>query len=109
MFKLEKNPTFTHVVKVQMPVDGGHTTQDFKATFKLLSAEEMARFNTATPSGMADFMREVVTDLSDIVAEDGEAIPYSDDLRDQVISSVPVLNALFNTYVMACSKARLGN
>lgn len=109
MFKLEKNPTFTHVVKVQTPVDGGYETQDFKATFKLLAAEEMARFNTTTPVGMANFLREVVTDLTDIVGEDGEVLPYSHALRDQVIGSVPALNALFNTYVTACSKARVGN
>ena len=109
MFKIEKNPTFAHEVKVQVPVDGGFETQSFKARFKLLTADALAEYDTSTTAGMNTFLKDVVVDLEDIVDDNNEPVPFSDRLRDQVIGSLPALNALFNTYISACSQARLGN
>lgn len=109
MFKLARNPEFTHTVKALIPADGGHEEQSFRARFRLLSAEDMAVHNLFTAEGTETFLKTVLVGLEDIVDEDGNPIPYSDGLRDQVISSIPARVAMIQTYNAACSKARVGN
>jgi len=109
MLKLQDNPTFTHDVTAHMPVDGGTSPQTFKATYKLLTGEELSAFDTTTPPGMQAFLQAAVVGVSDIQDDQGQPIPYSNDLRDRLIDIPPIMNALFNAYVSACAGARAGN
>lgn len=109
MFKVTREPKFTHEVKVMVPTDGGHEQQTFKATFKVMPLDELADNNTNTDSGQRGVLKKVVTDMSDLIGEDDQALPYSDELRDRMIEVPYVRVALFQTYLAALTKAPAGN
>ena len=108
MFKVATDPTFTHQVVVMIPIDGGFDKQSFKATFRVLGKEE-DRPDLSTADGSTAFLRDVVTDMSELEGEDGQPLPYSDALRDRLLKVPYVQAALVRTYVAAVSKAPAGN
>lgn len=107
MFKFVAEQTFTHTVKVMVPVDGGFDEQSFKATFRVEDVEKLAGIQEE--GGQAEVLRRVIVDLDEVAGPDGAPLPYSDKLRDQLIGVPYVRIALFLTYVEAVSKARAGN
>jgi hypothetical protein len=109
MFKLIDNPTFTHVVKVMVPIDGGHREETFKATYKVLKTNEINRFDLSDPGASREFLCEAVVSLEDIADAQGNPLPYSDELRDQVLALPYARSALARGYFDAVSKARSGN
>lgn len=109
MFKIEKNPQFTHDVMVMMPVDGGFDEQTFKCRYRLLPAEEVDEFNLNDPDGIVAFLEKVIVSFSEIIGEDDKELPYNDALRDQVLGIYNARMALRDTYVRAVSKAKAGN
>lgn len=109
MFKLATNPTFTHKVEVLVPVDGGHAKQNFKATFRVMSTDDAAKFDFSDPESNAAFLREVLVSTDDITGEGGDPLPYSDELRDQLIAIPYARTGLAKTYFDGVAKARLGN
>lgn len=109
MFKIVKTPTFVHEVSVMVPVDGGHEPQTLKCRFRVLSADEMAQHDMASPEGTETYLRAACLEFMDIVGEDGLPVPHSDALRDQLLGLTYVRMALLRSYTEAMVKARLGN
>ncbi|MEA3265220.1 MAG: hypothetical protein U9R07_17245 [Pseudomonadota bacterium] len=112
MFKLSTDPRFTHTVKVQVPVDRGHEEQSFKATFKVLPIDQLDA-GEGDEANEADrqvrLLKDVIVDLGDMVDDAGEAIPYSEAIRDQLIGIPYVRIALVRTYIAAITKVKAGN
>lgn len=54
MFTIDKTPTFTHTVPVNVPVNGGHEKQSMKVTYRLLDDDTMGGYDTRTLSGQKD-------------------------------------------------------
>jgi len=110
MFKVTNDPRFTHEVKVMVPVDGGHVEQSFKATFRVLQLDQLSDGEGLTAEEeQTQTLRKVICDLTDIEGDDGKALPYSEQLRDQMIGIPYVRIALMKTYLAAVTKARAGN
>lgn len=110
MFKIEKNPHFTHEVTVMTPVDNGHREDTFKARFKVQSVAFVEGFNLiGAGPGVRDFLEQTITHLEDIVDEDREPIPFSPDLLASVLDNYACRLALVNTYVAGVAKAKSGN
>lgn len=107
--KLVAERKFTHRVKVQTPVDGGHKEETLKVTYRVLDAVAVEAFDLATTEGTTDFLREVISHLDDIVGEDNAPIPYSDELRDEVLKVPYIRAALGRGYFEAIGKGRKGN
>lgn len=115
MFKIEKNPHFTHEVVVMTPSDvtsdGKSYREDtFKARFKVHPASYVQTFDLrGAGQGVVDFLKATVTHLEDIIDEDGEPIPYTPALLDTVLENFACRLALLNTYMAAVAKAKTGN
>ncbi len=109
MFKVVTDPRFTHPVSVLVPVDGGHTEQTFRATFRVLPSTEADSHDLSTNAGVDAFLRRIVVNLYDIADEEGHPLPYSEELRDRVLAPTYVKLALLRTYTAALGKARAGN
>ncbi len=107
MFKVVSEPTFTHPVKVMVPVDGGHQEQTFKTKFRVLPlSDEQA---DGTDEGEQATLRRAIVSMSDVVGEDDQPLEYSDHLRDQLIAVPYVRIGLMRAYIAAVAKARVGN
>ena len=110
MFTIDPDPKFTHVVKVRVPVDGGFAEQSFKATFRVIPAEEAATYDLSTGADSAAFLRRAIVSMDELVGADGQTtVPYSDALRDQLLAVSYVRSALGRTYFEAVAGAPLGN
>lgn len=107
MFKVVTKPTFTHPVTVMVPSDGGHSQQKFKATFAVEDVDELSHIQDE--GGQKAVLQRVITNMSDLIGDDDKPLPYSDQLRDQLIGVPYVRIALFKTYIDAVTKAAVGN
>ena len=109
MFKIATETTFTHPVKVMIPVDGGHEAADFRAKFLVLPSDREKDFDLATAEGSNGFLRAILVSADDVAGDDGEALPWSDALRDRLLQVPFVRTALTRTYFRAVQKAAEGN
>ncbi|MBL4751456.1 MAG: hypothetical protein JKX71_12900 [Amylibacter sp.] len=109
MFKVVNNPEFTHDVTVNVPVDGGHEEQTFKARFRVLAEKELIKIDHDNEHGTADLLKTLIVGMEDLIGEDEKPLPYNDALRDQMLAVGYVRVALIKTYREAVTKARVGN
>ncbi len=107
MFKVVSEPTFTATVTVCVPVDGGHSDQPFKAKFKVVDVDTLGDANGL--EGQQKLLRRVVVGLEDVVGDDGQQLPFNDELRDELIAVPYVRAALLHTYLAAIGKTKAGN
>lgn len=109
MFKIVKNPEFTHAVPVMVPVDGGYDNQSLKVRYRVLPADEISRHDFASPEGTEAYLRAIVVRFEDVIDEDGNHVPHSEALTTQLLGVAYVRQAVMRAYTEAMSKARLGN
>jgi len=107
MFKVVSEPTFTHPVKVMVPVDGGHVEQTFKTKFRVLPLDDEDA--DANEQSERATLRRAIVSMSDLTGDDDQPVEYSDGLRDQLIAVPYVRIALMRAYISAVAKARVGN
>ncbi|ETR79293.1 hypothetical protein X566_01535 [Afipia sp. P52-10] len=104
MFKVVADQTFTHTVTVMTPIDNGHRTETFKATFRLIDTDEADTFDLNTRDGTTAFLKRTIVDLGDLVGDDKQPIAYSDELRDQLLKLPHVRIGLAQAYFSAVAK-----
>lgn len=109
MFKISKNPEFSHQVKVKTPTDTGFSEQTFTARFRALTISEADQHDSMSTSGTNAFLRDVLIGWEGIVDADGEAVPFSDAARQALIDIPFVRVALLDTYNLALIGAKRGN
>lgn len=109
MFKLQKDPQFTHDVPVFIPCDDGFDEQKLRTRFRALGDETLAKFPYETNEDIKAVLRAVIVRFEDVVDDDGEAIPMTDALREDLIGRPYVREALATAYGRAMVKSRLGN
>ena len=107
MFKISNDPKFTHPVTVCVPVDGGHREDTFKVTFRVIDVEKLG--NTTDLDSQQAILRSIVCGMSDLIGDDDQPLPYSDELRDMLIGKPFVRAAMLQTYLAAVTKTRVGN
>lgn len=108
-FKIVRNPTFIHKVPVLVPVDGGHEEQSLKVQFRVVPQDELMDHNLATAGGTETYCRAIVSDFADVTGEDGEPLPMSDAIRNQLFRTPYVQIALIRSYTAAMAGAKTGN
>lgn len=107
MFTIIETPEFTHRVRVQVPVDGGHEEQTFMARFRVLDDPDPKTVMTA--EGVRARLRDIVVEITDLATPQGEPVSWSDKVREQLFAQPHVRIALLQTYRDALSKERAGN
>lgn len=107
MFKVISEPTFTIPVTVCVPVDGGHKDQDLKVKFRVVDVDELGE--AAGLEGQQKLLKRVVCGFEEVVGDNDQELPYSDELRDQLIAVPYVRAAMLQTYLAAIGKTRVGN
>ncbi len=109
MFKVLENPTFTRPVKVQVPKGDGVEEQVFKATFNALDEAELDGLSMADTDETKEFLRRAVLTMDDLAGEDGKPIPYSEEIRETVISKPYARIALMGAYHIGMNGMLPGN
>ncbi|MBM2294708.1 hypothetical protein JQX09_22420 [Sulfitobacter pseudonitzschiae] len=109
MFTIDKTPTFTHTVPVNVPVNGGHEKQSMKVTYRLLDDDTMGGYDTRTLSGQKDLLRQAVIEIGDLVDEEKEPLPFNDAMKEHIIGLPWARNALLKGYTDGIVPGLLGN
>ena len=109
MFKIITNPQFTHPVTVNVPVDGGHREETFKARFQVVDQDETEDLDLGTRDGLSDYLRKVWIGVEDVLGENDTPVLWSDELRDRMLQLPYVRLGLLRTYTGALTGARAGN
>lgn len=109
MFKITKDPQFTHTVPVMVPVDGGHEEQTVKVRFRVRQIDDLNQHDRSTAEGTEAFLRSIVVRFEDVVDEDGNPVPSDTALTDQLLAVPYVRMAVVQSYFQAVNKAKLGN
>lgn len=109
MFKIVQNRTFTHDVTVLIPIDGGHAEEKLKTTFNYLDADKLLTLDAGTSEGADAFFAAIVSSFHDCVDQNGNAVPYSEELRKTLLGMHNVRRALFLHYDAAVRKTKEGN
>ena len=109
MFKIVKNPTFTHSVPVMVPVDGGHLEQSLRVKFRVVPVDELAHHDLNSPEGTESYCRAIVEEFGDLVGENDQPLSPSDEVSNTLFRTTYIRLALVRAYTAAMSKARAGN
>lgn len=114
MFKLQKNPTFTHDVPVQVPVDmedgkGGHETRMLKVRFRALHSDDLAEHDYASREGQEAYVRAIVDGFPAVVDDDNQLIPDDEALFRQLVGRSNIRLAVMAAYADAMIVARAKN
>jgi len=111
------NPVVVWPVTVSVPRDGGSFEKSqFRAKFEILNSDQvnaMAVDHRSSGDQDTDLGQLILTksikDLFDLVDEDGNQIPYTDELRDQVLAIPYIKGGLWEAYTSALNGRRQKN
>lgn len=109
MFKIAKDPQFTHTVPVLVPIDGGHEEQTLKVRFRVRSVDDLNQHDRATAEGTESFLRSIVVRFEDVADETGQPVPSDEALTSQLLAVPFVRMAVVQGYFAAVNKTKLGN
>lgn len=109
MFKIAKDPQFTHTVPILVPVDGGHEEQTLKVRFRVRTVDDLNQHDRMTAEGTEAFLRSIIVRFEDVVDDDGQPVPSNDALTDQLLAFPFIRMAVVQGYFNAVNKAKLGN
>lgn len=109
MLKIVKNPSFTHEITVNTPVDGGYKKETLKATYRVLPTDEVDGYKIHTGEGATEFLVAVIERLDGVIGEDDKPLPYNDELRDRLIKIPYIRTALAAGYMDGVNGAAEGN
>lgn len=101
-FKIAKDPTFVTTATILVPTDEGEIEQTLGVRFRVLP-EETAEL---LPQ---EFLKRAILRLDDVVGDDGNQLPSSAELVDQVIALPFTRLPLIKAYWQALTGARVGN
>jgi len=104
-FVIADEVTFRRDVKVQVPVDSGFSTQTLGTVFRELSEEKEEEFAQLMEAGSTTvkefnktFLRAVIKEFDNLKDTEKNPVPYSEEIRDQIIRKEYVQKALCEAY-----------
>ena len=98
---------FDHTIKLPANEPGGER-QSMHVTYKVVP-DETAQMNMADTDAVMAFLHAAVHNISDLVTEDKQPIPFSAELLDQLGAATHLRMALANGYGFGIGKAAMGN
>lgn len=101
-FKLNKNPTFVTTATIAVPTDNGPQDETLSVRFRVLDDEALE-----LPS--PEFLKRAILRIDDVLDDEGEPVPSSEELISQVISLPFTRLPLVRAYMAALTGARAGN
>lgn len=107
-YRIDPNPRFWTSVSVPALGQGGDA-QDFRACFKALDTDEFGNYDLADPADVRALLEAVLVDVEDVLGTSGTPLPYTTGVRDALIRTPHVRQALVRAYLTAFAPAVAGN
>ena len=114
MFVITQSETYSWPVEVKVPIDNGRfETQKFDAVFKRVSQSRLQEItkqsDTDSPVSDIDFAREVLRGWKGITDANGEDVPYSETMRDELLNIPRVAYSIVIAFNESLSGAKRKN
>lgn len=109
MFKVLSKPVFKTEVEVVTPEAHAARRETFTAHFRVEDAKTLNTFNLASEEGTTAFLRKVLVQADDLAGEDGEPLPWSEDVKEALLNHIPARIALLKAYNAGMTEAREKN
>jgi len=113
MFVISQKTSYTWPVAVEFPVDGGKSEkQTFDAEFKRVPQSRMAEIKAKIESGDItdiDLAREVLTGWAGVTDANGDAVPFAEGTRDQLLDVPLVASAVVMAWMNSLTGAKRKN
>lgn len=113
MFILSQSTSYKWPVTVEFPVDGGkHEKQTFDAEFKRLSQPQIEAMRKRIEEGTTtdrELASDILTGWSGINDDKGDAVPYSEGAREQLLDIPLVAAAIVMSFITSLSGAKRKN
>lgn len=101
MLQFDPRPLFTADCLAQVPTLSGPVSQDFTAVFEALPIDVFNGFDLGTEAGARSFLETALRGVGDITDLEGQPLSYDMRLRDQLINTPHVRQALIRGYIEA--------
>lgn len=99
MFKIVETRTFTHDVKIMLPVDDGFVEETLKTTFNYLPADQLG----------PGFLEKAVVTFLDLVDDNDQPVTCTPELRAKLLASPNIVHGLTDYYARVIHKVAPGN
>lgn len=113
MFVISQKTTYTWPVTVEFPTDGGKTEkQTFDAEFKRVPQSRMTEIRAKIESGDItdiELATEVLAGWAGITDDRGEAVPYSEGAREQLLDVPLVASSVVFAWMQSLTGAKRKN
>lgn len=113
MFIISQKSSYTWPVTVEFPVDGGKVEkQTFDAEFKRIPQTRINEIHEVVQKGQTsdpELAREVLIGWSGVNDGNGEAVPFSEGMRDQLLDIPLVAAAVVMAWLNSLSGAKRKN
>lgn len=107
-YRIDPNPRFW--AKVTVPaLDKDGVAQDFRACFKALDTAEFSSYDLSDPEDVLALLLATLVDVDEVFGAGGSPLAYTTGLRDTLIRTVMVRQALVRAYLNAFAPAIAGN
>jgi hypothetical protein len=101
VLKFDPRPLFTAPCTAHVPSLVGPSRQEFSAVFEALPIDRFNDFDLGTEQGARDFLEASLRGTGDIADADGKPLAYDVLLRDALINTPHIRQALIRGYVEA--------
>lgn len=108
MFRVNQLPRVTVPVPLFVEVDGERQDHSFTATFDIIDPEALG-IDITEVSGDRELLERVIVDLGDIAGDDGKSLPFTSDLKRQVLARIDARAALLKAFFGEVPKLIRGN
>lgn len=113
MFSISQSKSYHWPVTVELPVTGGkHEKHTFDAEFKRITQGRIKEISKAIESGDmtdSDFCKEILLGWKGVHDDRGEAIPFSETARDELLDIQLVAGAIVTAFFKSLQGARTKN
>lgn len=108
MFRVNQLPRVTVPVPLFVEVDGERQDHSFTATFDIIDPEALG-IDITEGSGDRELLERVIVDLGDIAGDDGKPLPFTPELKRQVLGRLDARAALLKAFFGEVPKLIRGN
>lgn len=109
MFKISSKPTFTHDVEIQVPVDGGHSTEFLKTRFRVVEFSRLENLNLGDVKDQDKYLSLIVDGFEDLVDDHDKPLKNMETHTKQLLGLLYVRGPVMRAYMEAMAGAKVKN
>jgi hypothetical protein len=109
MFKISSKPTFTHDVEIQVPVDGGHSTERLKTRYRVVEFSKLETLDLGNVKDQDKYLDLIVDGFEELVDDDEKPVKNPAAHTKKLLGLLFVRGPVMRQYMEAMAGAKVKN